>query len=81
MFAQNYGVQRLRPGKNRLQSGNDLLGMRGPNIKIGTILRSFSHFGAMCIGKFCVNIPILVKGIPILVAGPARLKDLASQSI
>jgi hypothetical protein len=70
MFAQNYGFQRLRPGKDRLRSGIGLLRTRGSNINIGTILRSFSLSGAMCVGRFCANVLMLAKGIPILAGAP-----------
>jgi hypothetical protein len=72
MFSQNSGIRCLWP--DRLQSSNYLFGMRSSIVNIGTILRSFSHFGAMSIGKFCANVGItILAGAPILFSANTAL--------
>jgi hypothetical protein len=53
MRSESSGSPRLWLGKHRLQPGDQLVGTRALNIGIGTIIRSFSFSGEICIGKFC----------------------------
>ena len=57
MSSENSRIQPLWPTKDRLLSSDDLTGTHNSNNQIGTIIRSFSIFGEMCVAKLCARIP------------------------
>jgi hypothetical protein len=69
MSSENSGIQPLWSTKHRLPSSGDLTGMHNSNDsinQIGTIFRSFSIFGEICVGNLCSRIPALSAALTML---------------